>query len=259
MEQMCTLDDFLQIVGLSANIFSTEVWWRGQPKIEDDVLPSVFREKVFPSGWTSQKERDLTVRFLLGATTRHANWVEGDNAHRLAAMRHHGLATRLLDWTLSPLFALFFAVRDDAKHDAALWALCPASLNQIEFGRSNILSPYIDQEVKKLFKVPFQEVSYAPRKVAAVAIREVDIHMSVQLAAFTVHGDSTPLNVRSDSEKFLLCFRIPSDAKSDLKDQLFVLGIRQSNLFPDLDNLAQELNRLARREDTEVLAQNMGE
>lgn len=259
MEQMCTLDDFLQIVGLSANTFQTEVWWRGQPKFELDVLPSVFREDVFTSGWTPQKERDLTVRFLLGATTRHANWVEGDNAYCLAVMRHYGLATRLLDWTLSPLFALFFAVRHDADRDAALWALCPAALNQIEFGRSNILSPYIDREVKKLFKVPFHEVSNAPRKVAAVAIREVDIRMSVQLAAFTVHGDSTPLNVRSDSEKFLLRFKISSDAKSDLQDQLFALGIRQSNLFPDLDNLAQELNKLARREDTEVLAKNRGE
>lgn len=259
MEQMCTLYDFLQVVGLSANVFPTEVWWRGQPKVESDVLPSVFREELFPSGWTPQKERDLTVRFLLGATTRHSHWIEGDNAHCLAVMRHYGLATRLLDWTLSPLFALFFAVRHDASHDAALWALCPAALNQIEFGRSKILSPYIDREVKKLFKVPFHKVSNDPRRVAAVAIREVDIRMSVQLAAFTVHGDSTPLNVRSDSDKFLRRFQIPSGAKSDLQGQLFALGIRQSNLFPDLDNLAQELNELARKEDTEALVKKKGE
>src|SRR5262245_33980240 len=44
-------------------------------------------------------------------------------------MQHYGVPTRLLDWTESPLIALYFAIVDDdprsEKRDGALWVLYP--------------------------------------------------------------------------------------------------------------------------------------
>lgn len=247
MQTITDIRDLLAAVDVVSRKFPTEAWWRGQPATSMDVCPSVFRNDLFGDGWTAQKERDLAIRFLMGASTRHTGWIANDDAHSLAVMRHYGLATRLLDWTRSPLFALYFAVQED-RDDADLWVLCPERLNRVEFDRCMILSPYQDDEVKALFGVPFRDLPNAPRKVAAVALREVDIRMSVQLAAFTVHGDPTPLNRRSDSDHFMCRFQIPKSAQSALKEQLFVLGIRKSNLFPDLDHLAEELNDDARTE-----------
>lgn len=215
-----------------------------------DVLPSVFRKDLFPNGWTAQQERDLTLRFLTRAPMRHPGWVDRDYPHTLAIMRHHGLATRLLDWTESPLFALFFALQEDLPcDDAAIWAICPGQLNQVQFECPMILSPYTNRKVKALFKTPFIDVPSAPNKVAAVHLREVDIRMSVQLSAFTVHGDSRPLNSLPDWRCFMRQLQIPKSAKPELRKQLSLLGIRESTLFPDLDHLAQQLNKDARTEN----------
>jgi len=41
-----------------------------------------------------------------------------------------------------------------------------------------------------------------------------------------------------------LKFKIPKKAKNDLKSQLKTMGVRESNLFPDLDHLAKEIKSL---------------
>ena len=106
MDAMKTITDLHQLldaVGIVCRKFSTEAWWQGQPAAMD-VYPSVFRKDLFRDGWTAQKERDLAIRFLMGASMRHTRLIADDDAHSLALMRHHGLATRLLDWTCFPLF-----------------------------------------------------------------------------------------------------------------------------------------------------------
>ena len=65
--------------------------------------------------------------------------------------------------------------------------------------------------------------------------------MQVQLAAFTLHGVTTPLEEINGREEFILKFEIPANAKAVIKKQLFQLGVRESSIFPDFEHLAREI------------------
>ena len=60
-------------------------------------------------------------------------------------------------------------------------------------------------------------------------------------SVFTIHGNANKLEEIEWNEKYLLKFEVPANAKKTLHQLLYDLGIRESNLFPDLDHLAKEL------------------
>ncbi len=53
-----------------------------------------------------------------------------DHIAWLFLMQHHGMPTRLLDWTKSILVALYFVVSKYTSDDGELWAMYPDALNE---------------------------------------------------------------------------------------------------------------------------------
>ena len=215
------------------------VWWRGQSSATKDwkLIPKVYR----PYGFDPLYERNLTARFQLRAGVRYPNCPEDRERDKwLYLMQHYGLPTRLLDWTESVLFATFFAVRKRSTEAATLWALHPTLLNKFQT-RLEGLKTYGDPVVERLFKPPFRDDAPQEDRIVAMFANHVDVRMLVQLSAFTIHGTATPLEDFEDSDKFLIKFEIPASAKEGLREDLFKLGIRESNLFPDLEHLAKDV------------------
>ncbi len=240
--EICNLHDLIDAVEHAEKTFRTETWWRGQSE-DWPLLSGIHRPNPCPQAKQDRCEKDLTRRFLLGARTRHSHWPEGDFTLQLAMMQHYRLPTRLLDWTESPLFALFFAVQNSDDRPGVLWVLCPAKLNEKEFQAAMLLSPY-REDVHILFKAPFVDSDEDADKVAAVPIRHVDIRMTVQLSVFSIHGSRVPLNEYKGNDQFLIKFEIPPKSKQTLRLELVAVGIRESNIFPDLDHLADELKKM---------------
>ena len=71
---------------------------------------------------------------------------------------------------------------------------------------------------------------------------EADARMQLQLSMFTIHGSVTPIDSTSDTAA--IRFLVPHEAKERLRFELYEFAIRESNIFPDLEHLANEIQAM---------------
>jgi len=217
-----------------------EIWWRGQSKSEWPLMPSVYRKNR-----NQVYEKNITAGFISKAPARYAKDCPSlaDAASWLILMQHYGLPTRLLDWTESPLVALFFAVLEHDCVPGALWVLYPYRLNEDSIdsiGRGEIPNPRIDR-MQPIFKRSYASVTEDTSKTVAVMAPHEDLRVLTQQSAFTVHGSRAALNELRSKDEFLLKIEIPAEQKLRFRTYLRNVGINISSLFPDLEHLAKGL------------------
>ena len=138
------IDDLAKIVQICNQLpqlfASNQVFWRGHGNSEWPLLPQVFRPNPHAPDLPKYNERVLISAFQARAPSRsHVKVPESeDYCGWLFFAQHYGLPTRLLDWTESPLVALYFAVENaEEKDDGCIWALRPGGLNAYFSFRDN--------------------------------------------------------------------------------------------------------------------------
>lgn len=172
----------------------------------------------------------------------------------LVVAQHHGLPTRLLDWTSSPLVAAHFAtVNDGPERDCVVWKLdwgavhrhfnLPALALMVE-DLDRVLRERGIQSPWDLFAAPEDARELF---VCMVEPPALDARIVAQSAAFTLCSDKT----RSLDAILIACglgatmtrFIIPAARAGLIRDQLDLCSVDERRLFPDLDGVAAEMRR----------------
>lgn len=101
-------------------------YFRGQADAAWALQPSIVRSfnKSVDREFAINLEHGALYHFKKRIRLFMPNCILSDNDHHTdwwALMQHYSCPTRLLDWTLSPYVALYFAVRDASDKDGAVW------------------------------------------------------------------------------------------------------------------------------------------
>lgn len=189
--------------------------FRGVADARFDLIPSVGRW-TGPANHRAGYEKDLLEEFKrkgVGYTER----MPSNDWDWLFLAQHYGLPTRLLDWSTSPLVALFFALAESQAPEFAVYEANVADTVPVPILVSSGVNPFTVNLTLQVYPT-----FVAPR-------------VERQASVFTVHQDPwQPLTSKNTIRKFVF----PASARRDGLRKLRHLGITSSMLMPGLDGLA---------------------
>lgn len=213
------------------------IWYRGQGSKDWPLTPYYLRLDGKQSESTLLKRFKQSAAMLIDTSPKESfDW--------LFLMQHYGVPTRLLDWSESPLVALYFAVENMEKYgneDGALWLLYPSELNKharINNKEEEGFIPSFDDEELESYSVESlksnSRIQLYP--VATIATRN-NARIQAQLGVFTIHHhENIPIEEVGDKAHTVKMV-IPSESKERIKNQLALLGYTKFQLFPELSSI----------------------
>ncbi len=233
-----SLADLLKHLKKDTADYHGQIWFRGQNVSSWKLQPSFLRKDKNVSEFTLITRFKQNASLLIDRTPNtYFDW--------LFQMQHHGVPTRLLDWTESALTALYFAVDNDQNktQDGALWILLPTELNKyskIDSDEDDFIPSFDNSDVLGAY----EPLAFNREKVtkllplAAIATRN-NPRMQAQLGVFTIsHRDKTPIE-EIGSKKHIWKYIIPKLKKKIIKQELALLGISKFQLFPELSSIGE--------------------
>lgn len=232
-----SVSELIKKLKADSNFYNGQIWYRGQSNKEYNLAPSFYRKP------TQVSEMTLIKKFKQNATLLMEN-----NSHEdfewLFIMQHHGVPTRLLDWSESSLIALYFACCGNNNKDAALWVLLPSELNK---------HSGIDPEEN--FDIPgIKELgNYNPKNyhadrtnimapAAAITPRNTS-RMQAQQGTFTIFHKRKDAIEKIGDKKHVWRYIIPNENKKDIIEELKICGIDKFQLFPELSSIGETLQK----------------
>jgi hypothetical protein len=172
----------------------------------------------------------------------------------LALAQHHGLQTRLLDWTYSPFVAMHFVTENLEAYDrdGVIWCmnyresnrLLPEPLRQqVEACGADVFSAeMLDQVCRSLEEL---EQLSENEFVLFLEPPSLDVRIVNQFALFSMmsRADSTLDQWLAQHSNIASKLIVPAKLKWEIRDKLDQAGITERLLYPGLDGTARWLSR----------------
>ena len=210
------------------------VVFRGvQDKTNHKLISSLGRtDTTLTCGLSIQQfEEETFSRFKLRARPQ-LEFDPKNDWEWLALAQHHGLPTRLLDWTTSPLIAAYFATKPEIGANGKL-INCNTNGGAI-FAMHTC--NYIDiSEDYSPFSYPTHGLFYPPHLTERI---------SGQFGVFSIQPDPIKEfqeDFFTNNGNWIHKIEFSQQTAEEIQKCLYLLGIRHESVFPDLDGFTYDL------------------
>lgn len=216
-----TIDTFNEFHTIIESHSGSNFLFRGHSDFEWKLLPKLGRQ-----GYKGTIPKIMSEENLLNSWMRYSEQLlsnrPDDKWDALSLAQHHGLATRLLDWTKNPLIALFFASYGEMNSkDGAVIIM--------NFNNESLITQGVDP-----FSLQYSGIYY-PKGLTSRVIS--------QRGVFSIsHNPTQPFEELATKFTFIK-LRIKSKIKYELLNVLEQYSINEFSIYQDLDNLSNYLNR----------------
>ena len=236
--------------------FRPSLAFRGLPSASYELNTSLMRLGDDCARIEGHLLRNFKKYALRNIAERDSFW------YWLSVAQHHGLPTRLMDWTFSPYVALHFvtASLEHYNRDGVIWCL---DYKKVHEQLPDDLNGLLEEEGADVFTVDMLSHIRSLREFDAQAAEpfallfeppSIDDRIVNQYALFSVISDpgvgmSTWLEQHPHVYRKLV---IAHELKWEIRDKLDQANVNERVLFPGLDGLSRWLRRQYVQSDKQV-------